>query len=336
MWKQKSFSLESIGVQGITTLSDIQKIDLARLSRLVNQTLFQSDGKQRALLEFHEHVGKGAFGAIQGASRYAAGGEKCEVVVKKPLRSDIHFTTEALIQWLCRTHLDEYGAGWAIPRVLDIFLMEGRGCFSMEIVRGKSVAEWFLASTQADLDCALLLAQIALILWNLQIHLGLDHRDLKVNNLMIRPEPCQLVLECEKQLWTLHSPFQVILLDFGYACLGSQSRGGHAVVNLGDVLPPLDPCPKEGRDIFHILVSLFSVPLLREKLSPAFQEKVEKWLCIRGKDFAKMARRWGMEDWVYLITSQRDFQADSCTPASLLRDLNSFLGSSYLSVLPLP
>ena len=44
-----------------------------------------------------------------------------------------------------------------------------------------------------------------------------------------------------------------MFLDFGYAC-----AGGIIDIKANDGLPPIDLCPKEGRDIFQILVDLLS------------------------------------------------------------------------------
>ena len=81
----------------------------------------------------------------------------------------------------------------------------------------------------------------------------MDHRDLKADNLWIRPIPIDYSITVGGKKWRLRAPFQVVILDFGFACLGNEE--GNAIVSLSDgIVPKIDPCPKEGRDLFHLLL----------------------------------------------------------------------------------
>ena len=168
----------------------------------------------------------------------------------------------------------------------------------------------------------MLIAQISLYLWCLETHLGLDHRDLKLDNIIIKHQPCDIHLTIQNNQWSLRSPFTVVILDFGFACLGSKEIRGKPIVNLGDgVLPPMDPCPKEGRDLFQLLISFLRYETLTKKLSPSLLKKVDTWLSIGTKSYGPMARRWSTENWTYLVASQRDFAIPSCCPLNILQSI---------------
>ena len=150
--------------------------------------------------------------------------------------------------------------------------------------------------------------------------MSLDHRDLKLDNLLVKKESCCIRFSLGGTTWRLQCPFQIILLDFGFACIGSASKV--AIINLGDgVLPPMDPCPKEGRDLFHLLISLLSFKPFCDSISSFTKELIDSWLSVGDKSYGPMAKKWGSASWVYLVTSQRNFSASKCTPYHILNDL---------------
>jgi serine/threonine protein kinase len=192
----------------------------------------------------------------------------------------------------------------------------------MEYIAGISVLDWFSKSLTPDRDFLFLLAQICLSLLCLETNLGLDHRDLKLDNLLIKQQPCTLQLTVKEKQWTLTAPFTVVILDFGFACLGSKELRGKPVINLGDgILPPMDPCPKEGRDLFQLLTSFLRYELFSKKISSPLHQQIDTWLSIGSKSYGPMARRWSTENWTYLVASQRDFAVPSCCPLNILKDI---------------
>jgi serine/threonine protein kinase len=196
----------------------------------------------------------------------------------------------------------------------------------MEQIHGLTIQEWFLHSQTPDKDTFFLLAQLCLILGTLESHLNLDHRDLKTSNLLIKPQACTIQVKLKDFIWILQSPFTVVVLDFGFACLGSEILRGKPLVNLGDgVLPPMDPCPKEGRDMFHLLVSLLGLPIFREKISLSLHEMFDNWLRLGNKSYGSMARRWSTENWSYLVSSEATFSIPKCCPLSILQDIFPYL-----------
>jgi len=318
MIPDKKLNLSLLGIDGSYSLNDLSKIPNSKLSvfRERDRTIV-SGQSLRAYLFMEKIVNHGSYGNLISANR-VTDGSIVPVMVKIPRLPEMNLTQEAIIQSLCYSHLKSEGASWAIPQVYDIFLKDGKPCFSMDQIKGKTVLEWFEASKTPDHDFFLLMAQLSLLLWSLETRLNIDHRDLKADNILIKEGPSLLKISN----WTLECPFQVILLDFGFACLGS-------LVNLGDgVLPSMDPCPKEGRDLFQLLVSLIHLKFFTKHLSQSTKDKITKWLSVGSKSYSPIAERWSPESWVYLITSQRDFLASKCSPLKILEDLYEPLSGS--------
>ena len=158
------------------------------------------------------------------------------------------------------------------------------------------------------------MVQLSITLCILHNCLELDHRDLKSDNLFIRSEPCSLQFQQNSSTYIFRSPFQVALLDFGFACIGNH-------IGLGtEVLPALDPCPKEGRDLFHFLISVLSIDTIRKRLSVKTLEQIDLWL---GNKYASLAKRFGntTETWVHLVTSKAEFRSETSSPQKVLHDI---------------
>jgi len=314
----RKINLYSLGIDGSYSLNELSKIPQSKLSVFRDRDRSILSGPTlRAHLFMEKIVNHGSYGNLISASRITDG-SIVPVMVKIPRLPEMNLTQEAIIQSLCYTHLSHEGASWAIPQVYDIFLKDDKPCFSMDQIKGKTVLEWFGVSKNPDRDFFLLMAQLSLLLWSLETRLNLDHRDLKIDNILIREGPILLT----QSIWNLECPFQVILLDFGFACIGS-------LINLGDgVLPPMDPCPKEGRDLFQLLVSLLNLQSFMKYLAPSTKERITRWLSVGSKSYAPIAEKWSPEAWMYLVTSQRDFVASKCNPLNLLEDLFEPLSGS--------
>ena len=332
MWARKDFSFQEIGIEGEYLLQNISKIHVNKISKFheKEKEIFDSKGNLRATCIKGPLKHHGSYGNLYKGSRITES-EVTDVLLKQPRLPEMNLIQEAILQELARQALVKEGITWCIPQVYDVFQKEHHVWFSMDEMKGLTVLEWFQMTHSPDHDFYLLVSQMSLILWALEKNLKLDHRDLKVDNLLIHPQPCTIVLRVSAEhTWTLHSPFQVVLLDFGFACLGTGNPLRTAIVNLGDgVLPPMDPCPKEGRDLFQLLISLIGLAPFREKISRAVQEKIDKWLSAGNKSYGHMARRWSAENWTYLVTSQPSFSIPSCCPEPILKasldELSGFL-----------
>lgn len=321
MWSsnRQQLSFESIGIQGTYTLATIPLISQTDVSVYDEKTKrIVSKDKQRSVhLSIDSEIDHGSYGNVYMAKR-----DEKFVLLKQPRMKEMNLLQEAVLQHLAYKTLEHEGMGWAIPKVYDVFLKGEELWFSMERIYGISIQEWFFSTHSPDRDFLYIVAQMSLILGTLEAHLNLDHRDLKSSNLLFLQEPCVMKVKLGSMLWCLESPFTVVVLDFGFACLGSKELRGTPLVNLGDgVLPPMDPCPKEGRDLFHLLTSLMGLPIVQQRLSKGLMDLIDRWLSVGKKSYGPLARRWSTGHWSYLVSSQPDFAIPACCPLRILEDL---------------
>ena len=323
MWKKERYNLEPIGIQGQYTIDQIPNISLDLLPLYSEKTheVRTKNGTLLAMFINEKPIGHGSYGNLYSVKRFSEK-EQQIVFLKQPRLAEMNLLQEGILQFLAQKTAEEEGIGWCIPKVYDIFWRQQKVWFSMEYIPGISVSDFFLKTENADRDFSFLLAQMCLYLLCLETQLGLDHRDLKLDNLLIKQQPCSITVKIKERTWELTAPFTVVLLDFGFACLGSKELRGKPVVNLGDgILPPMDPCPKEGRDLFQLLVSFLRYDALSKKISPQLHSQIDEWLSIGKKSYGPMARRWSTENWTYLVASQRDFAVPSCCPLNILTTL---------------
>lgn len=269
-------------------------------------------------------VAEGRSGIIRRIERIpAVGGSNptaqalCVKIPKNPQQS---FCPEALVQALCARALQAAGVAGAVPAVYDIYRFADETRFSMEYVEGKSAIDAVLASPFPDTTWLQILAQAALILGYLEEYVRLDHRDLKADNLWIRPTPVSYSLKVGGVQWHVSAPFQVVFLDFGFSCIGNDE--GNAVLSLTDgVVPLIDPCPKEGRDLFQLIGSMWSVPQVRERASPDIAADMELLLKHRGASYIDLVRKTTQSTWIYMAVSDLKFRHPVLHPLSLLERL---------------
>jgi len=191
----------------------------------------------------------------------------------------------------------------------------------MDFVEGRSSIQLLLESPTPDLALLQILAQVTLLLGFLEEHLRLDHRDLKVDNLWIRSTPIEYRIQVGGETWNVEAPFQVVLLDFGISCLGNADS--QAAVSLSDgILPLIDPCPKEGRDLFQLIASIWSIPQIRARIGAAIQADIELLLSYKDKSYTKLVKQTTQSHWIYLAVSEASFRHPPLHPLSLLHAMS--------------
>lgn len=281
----------------------------------------EAGGAKRCSISYKEITHRGGYGIIQKVDRSSAQGieHRC---IKRANPAGLSLTAEAILQWIARRTLDSLGAPAAVPQVYDIYQYVNETRFTMEFIDGVSAVDSILTATDPNSRLLSILVQSALLLGVLEEHLNLDHRDLKADNLWVRklPAPFDYTVTIGGTTWNFQDIYQVVLLDFGFACIGDCN--GTAVVNLSDgVLPPLDPCPKEGRDLFQLLVSLWSLPAIRQSISPRLAEFIVQSLRYRGATYDKLVESAKGSRWSYLAVSDPKFQHPPLHPRNLLEKL---------------
>jgi hypothetical protein len=116
---------------------------------------------------------------------------------------------------------------------------------------------------------------------------------------------------------TIKFPFRIVFIDFGYAC-----EGGVQDVRHNSLLPPIDPCPKDGRDVYQILASIWSSKGLRGILKNTIwgnwiKQKLESANPKPSTEFIENALDLL---WLRTCTDDPSFNAPLCAPWKIIED----------------
>ena len=286
---------------------------------LITGDLRCKNGRTRCSIHYKGVVNQGTYGKIERVTRTYLSGIQ-ELVCKRPSTGHHDsFLSEALVQWISNRALERVEIRGAIPAVHDIYRYGDEVRFTMEYINGISAYDAIYRSSNPDETFLLVLAQTCLVLGVLETTLRIDHRDIKLNNLWIRPLGKELsyTVQLGGHTWQLFAPFQVVILDFGFACIGDTT--GRSVVNMGEVFSALDPCPKTGRNLFQCILSLWAVPQALKSLTSSLREELEGWL--EDVDAAELNQAKASLNWTFMITGSRNFSIPSLHPITILQHM---------------
>ena len=246
---------------------------------------------------------------------------------------------EGILQSIAHTVLRIYGFSKAVPKVLDMFQHPIHGIgLSLERQMGTKLfadwleygLQWGIPSVSNDRLFCEVLAQIATYMSILEHAIGMNHRDLKGTNVLMIAidQPVHQTVTCGANKWKIHTQNQAIMIDFGFACMGKPD--GTHVASAGEFLPELDFCPKEGRDCFLFLASVWNVEQFRKSMTPALGRLFHKWLQTTGEtkwsDWLQTFTPTNMES-MYLLTSASHFRSEPCSPQNILKDISKLYPS---------
>ncbi len=282
--------------------------------------------------EFTEFM-SGKFGVVYLLYR-EKGDEAGYIFLKTSPKYPSSLLLEGLLQSIAHATLKAYGFPKAVPRVLDIVKHPDYGVvLGLERNPGaqlladyfKSQVQWGSPSIQNDRVVFSVLAQIATYLAILEKSVGMNHRDLTGTNvLMVVPmQPVHQTVVLDSFKWTVHGSQQAILIDFGFACVGQPD--GQMVISAGELLPQIDFCPKEGRDLFLFFASLWNVTVFRESLTEVGRELFTKWLHdttdVSWADWLITSAKTNLMG-MYLLTSAGHFKSSASAPIQVLQDIS--------------
>ena len=262
-------------------------------------------------------LGAGTFGTVDSFRCIKDDGEMV-VAIKRPKYPEVDLFIEALFQWRTHRLMDKYHLGFCIPEVYDIFRFKQTGdiWFSMRQYDAALLSAWCLNNSGRFGE---LILQIALTLEVIENMLFIDHRDLKVNNILVIDNPVEIRISWKGKIITLTFPFHIVYVDFGYAC----AKG---LVDVRDGLPAMDLCPKDGRDIYQILVSLWRIKELRGLLNTKWgswiRSKIDYTL---PQSYLRLVETTLDLSWMYSVTDNTGFRAPLCKPSAIISDCMSIL-----------
>lgn len=272
-------------------------------------------------------IAQGAFGFIDRA-QYLEDIEEGRVLtrdlyVKRPIRPGTKLLYEAAVQHLVGELLTRHGWPQHVPTVRAIFRLPDQSVgFAMDAMEHAVTLDTYLDGL-TDHEFVLVVQECILqlcgMLWLLHHSLGMNHRDVKPSNLMIRHGIVPRVIQVEQELLEYTFHYSVILIDFGFSCVGSD-------VSLSSVYSPTDPCPKEGRDLYLFLAFLYID--YHNRLPSRLRALFESWLDPAGS-MCRMMRQdsENSKQWIYFITGNERIQRFDCTPLRVFRDLCATWGT---------
>jgi serine/threonine protein kinase len=277
-------------------------------------------GKVLSQISKIENIGEGRYGIIEIVSRKTPDKKVKIVALKRENEKESELVHEALFQWLLQKRLAKYGLSHCVPKVYDIFRfhLTNKIMFTMEYFEANLMSNWCVKYLKHPKLFIQLLLQISLILYVFDTKLNLNHRDLKLNNILVEDKPTILKLTKGGVEHTIEFPFRIIIIDFGLMCIKEIID---LPVNKTDTnLPLLDPCPKVGRDIFQVLASLWNIGTLRGFLNKYYGEWVRIRFYSGGKDCPHKAENFKNLQWMYDKTYEENFKAPLCAPEKIIDD----------------
>lgn len=271
-------------------------------------------------------LGKGTFSHVDLFEMRFPDGKKQDVALKRPNNSRLNFYQEAIFQKNLHNNLKAFRLSFSVPEVYDIlrFQQSSSIFFLMEPFEPFYLDKWLekhLQKEKRDFFAKLLL-QIALILEVFEEKFKIDHRDIKTNNMLVVEEPITIEIMWKEKRRPIVFPFRIVFLDFGYAC-----QGGKMDVKYGSTLPPIDPCPKLGRDFYQVLASIWNRKKLRTFLEAAswgswIRERLESSTPKHGVHKIETSKDLG---WLTDSTDLEQFTAPLCAPSVVITDCMAIL-----------
>ena len=320
------FDLGHVGLQGKGCIRNpmfLAQIAVPCSQNMLNESLYiQTPTKT---LQWTQNLPGSTFSRVELGTRCVDGTTQY-AFMKRPLISGKSLLYEACIQYIVRESLIRGGFARGAAQVYDIFKLKDKSiCFSMEVFQEAKPLSTILPHVPDTTALILeLLLQLAAMLWHLSVDIGMNHRDLKPSNLMleVRPHPVPLQLKIGEKSVTIQSRFTISLVDFGFSCIGSTVTQVSDIA-IGNVYSPLDPCPKDGRDLFMFLAFLYMdcAPKIGADLRRCFA----KWLHNGTTGILGKIDKLGHEfdPWIYFITGSERIRSFDSTPETIFMDLKT-------------
>lgn len=318
-----------IGFEGPVEEAMRTAVPEARLRFICGKALWDVAGR---LLEDGVNVDAGTYGLMKSCTVYRRGGSnellKVETVYEKsPKHTNGNLMAEICLQILAKQELTLLGMGHVVADIKDIIHRPGKPItFTMQqfehvldLHRAIQMVGSDLRGPAFDIWLLPLLIQVIIIVGLLEEKVGLNHRDLKGDNLLIsmKTKQQQRIIKLADRNWQISFTNEIYVVDFGFSCRGVAS-GGPASISAGPFFGLRDVCPKEGRDVYIILCYLYSLPQFRENASGRLLGLVRELL--QSAKVLEHLETYGMErtEYIYLLLNKADFKSESSCPGQLL------------------
>ena len=251
-------------------------------------------------------------------------------------------TSEALLHILAWQTMQVTATPWAIPRPYEVFgdrYMNGwkSMSFCMSYVNGRIlhtfIQKYWNPANKAENSRTFIqiLGQIAYILHHLQDTLCLNHRDIKMNNIMIRKAPTDVLLDIDGALLT--TGYEITIIDFGFACVGfPPPKVSDTMFQAGSWFSMSEFCCKKGRDIAQLIYCIHCYFPIDEYFLPEIAARIHQWMHIGATDilygFTKAGAplrkpRPEYHTGIYEYLRRPDVDPVMCTPLAIYKACQS-------------
>lgn len=261
-------------------------------------------------------------------------------IINEEVQTLIH---EAAVMALAHNALKKVGLEKSIPRTYELFLKTkptpiyitdiSSVCISMEYIHGNTLLKYMRTHFKNDRihnDKIFLgfVKQMGTILKVLQDSLRMNHRDIKINNILLRdPESLKPT---------------VVLIDYGFACIANGVQEPNAEmsnIEAGAFFGSRYACFKHGRDMCQFLYSLHCYFPFDQYLSTRCLEMVRAWMCVpcstgvvnllngishKGIGYLEKQTSITFDEGIYLFLRRPEVDPLHCSPGRILHDIEEY------------
>ena len=323
--------LNSIGIKKKIKLKDIYSIDLSK--DLIFENIFgdilDHNKNNRCKIVLNNNIMTGGYGIIYFGKRQNNHGSVNDIVVKKlSIHKPYNLLIEAILQHSSYTILEKYNIQYMIPKVYDIYNKIDSNLnispryvihFCMEEIKGIFIHDFLRESHTPEKDFILAFIQICIVLNILEKELMFNHRDLRYTNIYVVKKNTEIKFTLKEKTYKIISGFYICILDFGFACIGTQQ----SILNAANgIIQNEEKCMKPGRDLFQLLISIWCKKNIRNKMKPSFIEEINNLLKTNNKDYTQLIiSKHEDSKWPYNLTRGDTFNFIELSPENLFETL---------------
>lgn len=273
---------------------------------------------------------------------------------------------EAFLHALLIKTFESHGFPTVVPRLYEMTAHTTRDTtpplisnidsiwLAMEFIQGTTLDEFFqrnlikssLPEVQRKNEQYIIdvFLQLAFFLNIVQEKLRFNHRDLKVNNLLIRSHssPWSRILKLPNGT-NYSCLFDIVFIDFGFACIACDKESPNpraSRISAGSWFRPEHDCFKEGRDIAQFVYSVHASFTIQEYTSKDFfatlyksltaEKKTESVPLLNGFDnlgnpTGVVQQRISFNNGIYIFMRDSDVDIPGCSPVAFMNTLASYI-----------
>jgi serine/threonine protein kinase len=269
------------------------------------------------------------------------------LVRKKIIENEIDtLMHEAAVLTLAYQAVKKAGIEYAVPKVYEIFLHTKKDaaktvqmsslCISMEYIKGDTLLKFIhnnFKRTQREKNSVFFLEfvkQLAIILEVLQREIRMNHRDIKINNVLLRS-------------FNPNEKPVLVLIDYGFACIAHGVQEPEAEmtnIEAGTYFGSRYACFKKGRDMVQFLYSLHCHFPLDEFLTDDVLAFIKPWFLVQykygtanlfngvtngGRHSDTRITNLIYDEGIYLFLRRPEVDPVHCSPTEILKQIEAFV-----------